>query len=196
MVELPPKTPQLRCQFSPCHALHGVAAVCACLSLLSACGGKNPRSYQVPESRRLEADVASVREAAKRILADRGYEVRESDPAAGGIETAWLTVNPVYSASVLLTRNEDRYSDCGKPGLGTTYQGKQARLTVSLSPAGTTQTDVVVRASFRTERKGIFSSAPTRLACQSRGRLEEEFLMETQVRALANVLHKFRRGTP
>lgn len=178
----------------PCRALNGMAAVCVCFSLLSACGGKNPRSYQVPESRRLEADVASVREAAHRVLADRGYEVRKSDPATGAIETDWLTVNAGYTASVFLTRNEDRYSDCGKPGLGKTYRGKQARLAVSFSAAGTNQTDVLVRATFRTERKGVLSGAPTVLECRSRGRLEDEFLVETQVRALANGLHKFRRG--
>jgi hypothetical protein len=174
--------------------VRGAAAVVVCLGLLSACGGKNPRNYQVPESRRLEADVASVREATHRVLADRGYEVRVSDPATGAIETGWRTVNADYSASLFLTRNEDRYSDCGKPGLGKTYRGKQVRLTVSLSAAGANQTDVLVRATYRTERNGIFSSAPIALECRSRGRLEEEFLVETQVRALTNALHKIRRG--
>jgi len=196
MVESPPKIPQARRQLVPCQALHGMAAVCVCLGLLSACGGKNPRSYQVPESRRLEADVASVREAAHRVLADRGFGVRKSDPAAGAIETDWLRVNAGYSASVFLTRNEDRYSDCGKPGLGKTYRGKQARLTVSFSAAGANQTDVLVRATFRTERSGLFPGPPMVIECGSRGRLEDEFLLETQVRALTNALHKFRRGAP
>lgn len=175
--------------------LRGLAGALVCLGLLNGCGGRNPRSYQVPEVRRLEADIGSVREAAHRMLADRGYQARESDPATGAIETDWHTVNADYSASVLLTRNEDRYSDCGKPGLGKTYRGKQARLAVSLSAVGTNQTDVVVRAAFRTERRSLFSSAPTVLECRSRGRLEEEFLLETQVRALANVLHRLRRGS-
>lgn len=173
-----------------------MAAVSVCLGLLSACGGKDPRNYHVPESRRLEADVASVREAANRILADRGYEVRESDPATGAIETGWRTVNADYSASVFVTRNEDRYSDCGKPGLGKTYRGKQARLAVSFSAAGTNQADVLVRATFRTERTGLFPGPPMVVECRSRGRLEEEFLVETQVRALTNALQKIRRGGP
>ncbi len=166
-----------------------------CLALLAGCGGRSPRSYQVPESRRLEADIGSVWEAASRVLADRGYEIRTSDRPTGGIETGWLTMNPDYSANVFLTRNEDRYSDCGKPGFGKTDRGKQARLTVSLSAAGTNQTDVVLRAAFRTERKVIFFGSPTTLDCRSRGRLEEEFLLETQVRALANTLQRLRRGS-
>ncbi len=142
----------------------------------------------------MEADVASVREAVHRVLADRGYKVRASDPPTGAIETDWFTVNASYSASVFLTRNEDRYSDCGKPGLGKTYRGKQARLAVSFSAAGTNQTDVLVRATFRTERNGLFPGPPMVLECRSRGRLEEELVVETQVRALTNALHKIRRG--
>ena len=195
MVESPPKTSQARRQFACCPAWHGMAAVCVCLGLLSACGGKNPRNYPVPESRRLEADIASVREAVHRVLADRGYLIRESDPATGAIETDWLTVNAAYSAGAFLTRNEDRYSDCGKPGLGKSYQGKQARLAVSFSAAGSTQTDVLVRATFRTERKGLFPGTPLVVECRSRGRLEDEFLVEIQVRALASTLQRLRRGS-
>jgi hypothetical protein len=195
MVESPPNTSRVRRERAPCQALHGLVVVCFCLGLLSACGGKNPRDYQVPETRRLEADVASVREAAHRILADRGYVVREGDPATGAIETDWLTVNGDYSVSVFLTRNEDRYSDCGKPGLGKTYRGKQARLAVSFSAAGINQADVLVRATFRTERKGLFPGPPMALECRSRGRLEEEVLVQIQVRALANTLQRLRRGS-
>jgi len=162
--------------------------------MLSGCGGRNPRSHQVPESRRLEADLGTAWEAACRILADRGYDIRESDRAAGAIETDWLTLNSDYSANVFLTQNDDRYGDCGKPGLAKTYRGKQARLTVSLSAVGPNQTEILVRAAFRTERRNILSSSPTMLECRSRGRLEEEFLVETQVRALANPLQRFRRG--
>ncbi len=193
MVESPPQPARRRRRPPQRRALWGLTVVVVCLGLLGGCGGRNPRSYQVPESRRLEADIGSVWEAASRILADRGYEVRSSDRATGAIETDWRTVNPDYSASVFLTRNEDRYSDCGKPGFGRTYRRKEARLTVSLSAAGTSQTDVSVRAAFRTERKTILFGAPTALECPSRGRLEEEFLIETQVRALANTLQRFRR---
>jgi hypothetical protein len=190
MVESPPRT---RGRPPQRGALWELTVVLVCLGLFSGCGGRNPRSYQVPESRRLEADIGSVWEAASRVLADRGYEVRSSDRATGAIETDWLTVNPDYSASVFLTRNEDRYSDCGKPGLGKTYRRKQARLTLSFSASGTNQTDVLVRVAFRTERKAIFFGSPTVLECRSRGRLEEELLIETQVRALANTLQRFRR---
>ncbi len=196
MVESPRKRSEARRRRSPCRVLRGLLAAAVCLGVLSGCGGKNPRSYAVPEFRRLEADIASVREAVHRILADRGYTVLESDPATGAVETDWLTVNADYSASVFLTRNEDRYSDCGKPGLGKAYRGKQARLAVSFSATGTNQTDVLVRATFRTERKGLFSGAPPVLECRSRGRLEEEFLVETQVRALATTLQRLRRGSP
>jgi uncharacterized lipoprotein len=194
MVKSPLKTSQAGRRRPRRRALRGLAAVLVCLGVFGGCGGRHPRSYQVPDSRRLEADLGSAWEAAYRILADRGYDMRESDRATGAIETDWLTVNSDYSANVFLTQNEDRYSDCGKPGLGKTYRGKQARLTVSLSAVGPKQTDILVRAAFRTERKNIFSSSPTALECRSRGRLEEEFFVETQVRALADTLQRFRRG--
>jgi hypothetical protein len=176
------------------RTLQRLAAGLLCLSAVGGCGGRTPRSYRVPESRRLEADLGSAWEAAYRILADRGYDIRVSDRPTGVIETDWLTVNPDYSASVFLTQNEDRYSDCGKPGLGKSDRGKQARLMVSLSAVGPGQTEVLVRAAFRTERQGIFSGSPAVPECRSRGRLEEEILVETQARALTNTLQRFRRG--
>ena len=194
MVESPVMASQTRRRHPQHRTLRRLAAGLLCLSVLGGCGGRNPRSYQVPESRRLEADLGSAREAAYRILADRGYDIRESDRATGAIETDWLTVNSDYSASVFLTQNEDRYSDCGKPGLGKSYQGKQARLMVRLSAVGPGQTEVLVRAAFRTERTGISFGSPRVVECQSRGRLEEEILVETQVRALTNRLQRFRRG--
>lgn len=194
MVESPAMASQTRRRPPQRLTLRYLAAGLLCLSVLGGCGGRNPRPSQVPESRRLEADLGAVWEAAYRILADRGYDIRESDRATGAIETDWLTVNSDYSASVFLTQNDDRYSDCGKPGLGTSYQGKQARLMVRLSVVGPGQTEVLVRAAFRTERKGITFGSPAVLECQSRGRLEEEILVETQVRALTNRLQRFRRG--
>jgi hypothetical protein len=129
-----------------------------------------------------------------RIVVDRGYAIQHSDQPEGVIETDWITVNADYAASVFLTQNEDRYSDCGKPGLGKTYRGKQARLMVRLAAAGRNQTEVLVRAAFRTERNAAFSRFATFLECRSRGRLEEEILVETQVRALTNQFQRFRRG--
>jgi hypothetical protein len=171
-----------------------LAAGLLCLSVLNGCGGKSPRSYSVPESRRLETELTHVWEAAARILADRGYDIQHSDRASGTIETDWLAVNAGYSASVFLTQSDDRYSDCGRPGLGKSYLGKEARVVVSLTAVGPSQTEVLVRAAFRTQRKGIFSQSPEALECRSRGRLEEEILVETQVRALTNKLQRFRRG--
>ncbi len=165
-----------------------------CVFVLGGCGGRHPRNYPVPESRRLEADLGSAWESVSRILTDRGYRIRESDRAEGVVETDWLTVNADYSANVFLTQNEDRYSDCGKPGLGRSYRGKQARLVLNLSAAGAHHTELLVRAAFRTERQSIFASSPTALECRSRGRLEEELLIEAQVRALANPLQRILRG--
>jgi uncharacterized lipoprotein len=129
-----------------------------------------------------------------RLLVDRGYAIQHSNHPEGVIETDWITVNADYAASVFLTQSEDRYSDCGKPGLGKTYQGKQGRLMVHIAAGGRNQTEVLVRAAFRTERHAAFSKASTFLECRSRGRLEEEILVETQVRALTNQLQRFRRG--
>lgn len=166
-----------------------------CVAVLGGCGGRHPRNYQVPESRRLEADLGSAWEAASRVLTDRGFHILESDRAAGVMATDWLTVNADYSANVFLTQNQDRYSDCGKPGLGRSHRGKQARLVLSLSAVGPNHTELLVRAAFRTERTNIFASSPTALECRSRGRLEEEVLIEAQVRALANPLQRILRGT-
>jgi len=171
-----------------------VAGGLLCLSLLGGCGAKSPRTYPLQEARRLEVDLDRAWETMHRILADRGYAIQYSDQAEGIIETDWIKVNVDYAASVFLTQNEDRYSDCGKPGLGKTYQGKQARLTVRVAAGGRNQTEVLVRAAFRTERNAALSKSSTFLECRSRGRLEEEILVETQVRALTNQFQRFRRG--
>lgn len=171
-----------------------LAAGLVCLSVLGGCAGKAPRNYPVPESRRLEADPDFVWEAACRVLADRGYDIQRNDRGAGVIETDWLPVNGDYSAGMFLTRNEDRYSDCGKPGLGTTHRGKQARVIVRISPVGRGQTDMVVRAAFRTEQTSGLTQSSGLAECRSRGRLEEEILLESQVRALTNQIQRTRRG--
>jgi uncharacterized lipoprotein len=118
-------------------------------------------------------DFDQAWDAVVRILAERGYEIQREDRGAGTIETEWRTLNPDYTASILVTQNEDRYSACGKPGFGQTFRGKQVRLTVVLAPV----------------RRGV-----TDLACRSRGRLEDEIAIETQVRALGDHLNRTRRG--
>ena len=175
-------------------AIRRVAAGLLCLSVLGGCGAKSPRTYPLQEARRLEVELDRTWETMHRIVVDRGYAIQHSDQPEGVIETDWITVNADYAASVFLTQNEDRYSDCGKPGLGKTYRGKQARLMVRLAAAGRNQTEVLVRAAFRTERNAAFSRFATFLECRSRGRLEEEILVETQVRALTNQFQRFRRG--
>ena len=163
-----------------------------CLGVLCGCAGKAPRTYARPEARRLEARLDEARAAVFRVLADRGYGVRREERTDGVIETDWRTVNPDYSASIFITRSEDRYSDCGKPGVGRRYRGKQARLTVRLVAVSGTQTEISVRAAFRTEKRAFFgSTAP--MECQSRGRLEEEIFVETQVRALADRFQRRRQ---
>ena len=171
-----------------------LAAGVVCLGFLGACWAKIPRTYPLPESRRLEARLEKAWAAVVRVLAERGYDIRREDRADGAIETDWLAVNPDYTASLFVTRKEDRYSDCGKPGLGRTYRGKQARLTVRLSAAAGGQAEIRVRAGFRTEQQAWLFGAGALVECQSRGRLEDEVFVETQVRALADRLQRRRHG--
>jgi hypothetical protein len=171
-----------------------LAVTVACLGVLAGCGGKSPRSYPVPEVARVAADLARTWEAVHRVLTERGFILQSEDRAAGVIETAWLVHNPAYSSNILVTQNEDRYSDCGKPGLGKADHGKDVRLTVAFETPSPGQTDVLFRAAFRTARSATLSSASGTVECRSRGRLEEEVLVETKVRALSEKYQQFRRG--
>jgi hypothetical protein len=171
-----------------------LAVTVACLGVLAGCGGKSPRSYPVPEVARVTADLDRTWEAVHRVLTERGYALQSEDRAAGVIETAWLVNNPAYSSDILVTQNDDRYSDCGKPGVGKADHGKDVRLTVAFATPSPGQTDVLVRAAFRTTRSATLSSATGTVACRSRGRLEEEVLVETKVRALSEKYQQFRRG--
>ena len=168
------------------------------MGVLVGCGGMPPGSRPPQEARRLGADFDQVWDAVVRILAERGYEIRQDDRGAGTIETQWRTINPDYTASIIVTRNEDRYSTCGKPGFGQTFRGKQVRLTVALASVRRGATDLAVRADFRTDgRSGLSlsSDAPgDEVACRSRGRLEDEITVETQVRVLGDHLNRTRRG--
>jgi hypothetical protein len=174
-------------------AMRRLALTVACLGVLAGCGGKSPRNYPVPEASRVAVDLDRTWDAVRRVLTDRGYEIQSEDQAAGVIETAWVANNLAYSSNILITQNEDRYSDCGKPGLGKVDHGKYARLTLSVVPSGPGQTDVVVRAAFHTTRSNLFGATGT-VECRSRGRLEEEVLVETKVRALTEKYQQFRRG--
>lgn len=171
-----------------------------CLGMLAACGGLEPRRHTPQEFRRVEADFDQAWEAAVRSLMERGYDIRTIDRAAGIIETGWLTINPDYTATVLVTEREDRYSTCGKPGLGQAFRAKEARLALALQPIRRGETGLRIKAFFRTQR---YSDAPLwgnrplgDAECNSRGRLEEELKVEVQLRALSDQLERLRRGTP
>ncbi|MBI4840455.1 MAG: hypothetical protein HY803_05170 [candidate division NC10 bacterium] len=175
-----------------------LAAVC--LGLLGSCGGLEPRRRMPQEFRRLEADFDQTWEAAIRTLTERGYDIRTIDRPAGIIETGWLTINSDYAATVLVTEREDRYSTCGKPGLGQAFRAKEARLVLALRPIRRGETGLRIEAFFRTQR---YSDAPLwgnrplgDAECSSRGRLEEELKVEVQLRALSDQLERLRRGTP
>ncbi len=175
-----------------------LAAVC--LGLLGSCGGLEPRRRMPQEFRRLEADFDQTWEAAIRTLTERGYDIRTIDRPAGIIESGWLTINPDYAATVFLTEREDRYSTCGKPGLGQAFRAKEARLVLALQPIRRGETGLRIEAFFRTQR---YSDAPLwgnrplgDAECSSRGRLEEELKVEVQLRALSDQLERLRRGTP
>jgi hypothetical protein len=172
-------------------AMRRLAVAVVCLGVLAGCGGRSPRSYPVPEFSRVAVDLDHTWEAVRRVLTERGYELQSEDRTAGAIETAWLAINPDFTSNIFVTKNEDRYSDCGKPDLGKADRGKHAHLTVHLATPSPGQTDVRIRAAFRTTRSASLSAASDTVECRSRGRLEEEVLVETQVRALTE---QFRRG--
>jgi hypothetical protein len=139
-------------------------------------------------------DLDRTWEAVRRLLTDRGYDLLTEDRTAGVIETAWLAINADFTSNIFVTKNEDRYSDCGKPGLWKVDRGKHARLTVYFSTPRPGQTEMLVRAAFRTTRSSNLSAASDAVECRSRGRLEEEILVETQVRARGGQFQRFRRG--
>jgi hypothetical protein len=151
------------------------------------------------EFRRLEADLDSAWEATIRTLKDRGYDIRTSDRSARTIETGWLTFNPEYAATIFVTQQEDRYSTCGKPGLGQAFRAKQVRLVVTLQPLWRGETGLRTEAFFRTQRYTdtlVWANRPLGdVECSSRGRLEEELRVEIQIRALSDHLDRLRRGS-
>ena len=176
-----------------------IATAALCVGAMVGCGGPPPPQSRPPqEARRLGTDFDQTWDAVVRVLVERGFEIRGSDRAAGTIETEWHAINPDYSASILVTQNEDRYSVCGKPSVGQTFRGKQARLALMLSSVRRGVTDLTVRADFRTEGRSQFAlsseSPGDEVTCRSRGRLEDEVVVETQVRALSDQLNRSRRG--
>jgi hypothetical protein len=168
------------------------------LGMLAGCGGLGPRAYVVPETRRLEADIDQAWESLQRVLLERGYRFQTLQRETGTLETHWMVVNPDYTASVLVTRQADRYSDCGRPGLGQGFRTKEARVTAVLLPGRRGGTEVRVEAAFRTQRVSTLSLSGEQplgpAECRSRGRLEDELIVQTQVAAVKHQLERVRRG--
>lgn len=168
------------------------------LGVVVACGGIEPHRDAPREFRRLEADFDQAWEATIRTLKDRGYDIRTMDLSGRAIETGWLTFNPDYAATVFVTQQEDRYSICGKPGLGQAFRAKQVRLVVTLQPTRRGETGLRTEAFFRTQRYTDTLVWANQLLgeveCTSRGRLEEEVRVEIQIRALSDHLDRLRRG--
>lgn len=176
-----------------------LALILAGLSLLVGCGAAPPGRETSPETRRLEADFDLACDAVVRVLGERGYDLPHTDRTAGVIESDWLTTNPEFAASVFVTERQDRYSDCGKPGLGRAFRGKQTRLKVLLSPNRRGETDLRIDAAFRTQRFSSFLWWNRLLGewpCRSRGRLEEELTLQMKLWILGEHLERIRRGTP
>jgi hypothetical protein len=110
-----------------------------------------------------------------------------------------LSTNPDFASSIIVTEHQDRYSDCGKPGLGRAFRGKQTRLKVILSPSRGGETELRIDAAFRTQRFSsiLWWNQPMGgWPCRSRGRLEEELALQMKLWILGEQLERMRRGTP
>lgn len=170
------------------------------LGVIVACGGIESHRDPPREFRRLEADFDQAWQATIRTLQDRGYDIRTMDPSARALETGWLTFNPDYTATIFVTQQEDRYSTCGKPGLGQAFRAKQVRLVVTFQPMRRGETGIRTEAFFQTQRYTdtlvLANRSLGEVDCTSRGRLEEELRVEVQIRALSDRLERLRRGAP
>ncbi len=175
-------------------------AVAAGLALLlTACGHQPPPPTAQHETRRLEADFDQAWEAAIRVLTEHGYQLIVANQPSGILQTDWQTINPEYAASVFVTQHEDRYANCGKPGLGQAFQGKQALLELALTQTRRRSTEVTIRARFRTHRSTDLlwrGGRQETVECQSRGRLEDEVAMLIQLQLVGEHLERLRRGIP
>ena len=167
--------------------------------LLAGCAGRMPSgTVSAPETRRLQADPERVWQIVLQVLAEQGYPIEWRDQTAGVLETAWVPSNPGYSATLFVTEHEDRYSDCGKPGFGRAFQGKEVLLRVQISPTRRGGTSLTVHASFRSRR---YLGAPMAVGspredfpCHSRGRLEDELAGRIQLQVWSDQFDRLRRG--
>lgn len=169
------------------------------VALLAGCRGLPPVPPSTAvETRRLRAEPDRAWESAREILAEHGYAIRRQDRAAGVLETDWFALNADYSASLLVTEQEDRYSECPRPGLGQAFRGKEVRLRLEVSPSVKKgETAVTVQATFRTKQYvGLPLAAGgvrAMVFCRSTGWLENELAVRIQVHALGG-LDRLRRG--
>ncbi len=168
--------------------------------MLVACGRVEPLRRVPADVRHVEGNFEQAWEAAVRTLTERGFDVQRLDPVQGMIETGWLTINSEYTATMLVTKWEDRYCACGHPALGQAFRVKQARLALQLQRIQPGETGLQIAAAFRTQR---YSNALLwadrqlgEVACSSRGRLEEELMLQIQLRALTDRIERLRRGAP
>ncbi len=170
------------------------------LGLAAGCATVDSSGRPPLEFRRIGAEYDQTWEATLRTIAERGYVVRRADRQSGRIETDWRVINPEFEATVFRTRMGDRYSSCGRPGLGQVYRTTDGRLELILEPGQEGTTRLRVDALFQTHRYAVFPSASEKpmgvTPCPSRGRLEDEIRVEIQVRAIAAQLDRMRRGTP
>ena len=103
-------------------------AILLVAGLLAGCRGLPPEPPASSlETRRLRAEPDRVWAAAQEIVAEQGYTIRRLDRGASVLETEWFPINPDYSANLLVTAQEDRYSECAPPRLGQAFRGKDAR---------------------------------------------------------------------
>jgi hypothetical protein len=117
------------------------------------------------------------------------------------VETDWLTTNPEYAATIFVTGQQDRYSECGKPGLGQAFRIKQTQVKVRLSPNRRDETDLRIDAGFRTQSYSHFlffwgGQPQGESPCRSRGRLEEELALRMKLWTLGERLQRLQRGAP
>jgi hypothetical protein len=175
-----------------------IALASVCAGVLVACGGVETHRAAPQELRRLESDFDRAWEATVRVVRERGFEIRTLDRTDGSIQTGWMTINPEYAATVLVTSQEDRYCACGRPNVGQAFRSKQARLEMVLSPLRAEETGLHIAAFFRTQRHTdvpLWRNHPLgEVECNSRGRLEEEIRVLIQLRLLSDRLEQLRRG--
>jgi hypothetical protein len=175
-------------------------AIVLCVELLTACSGLPtgvPPASVV--TRRLRAEPGRVWDAARQVLDQQGYQILQEDRSAGILETDWSATNPAYQASFWVTEQQDRYSECSKPGFGQTFAGKEARLRLQVSPSlKPDETELTVQAGFRTtltRGRGVaVGHTPPRVFCRSTGWLEDELAVRIQLVALGGRLDRLRRG--